>query len=92
NCDRVYSIKANLKTLVIPHPPMEEQVKIADALYTIDRLIDLSHRKIETLKELKKVLGHELFRGKKRFNKPETEKEGAIPPPDKSGGLLTHFL
>ena len=59
----------NMKAIINPCPPLEEQIKIASYLDTkcseIDTLISIKQQKIEELKEYKKSLIYEYVTGKK---------------------------
>ena len=50
-----------LKSTVISMPTIEEQIKIGDFLSSVDNLITLHQRKLETYKKLKKSLLQKMF-------------------------------
>ncbi|HOP93656.1 MAG TPA: restriction endonuclease subunit S [Acetivibrio thermocellus] len=52
---------SNIKNLLIPIPPIQEQQKIADILFTVDELIEQTDVLIEKTKELKKGLMQRLL-------------------------------
>jgi len=59
----------NLRSLSIPLPPLPEQKKIAEILYTMDRKIELLRKRKEILERLKKGLMGDLLTGKVRVKK-----------------------
>jgi len=56
----------DFKSLRIPHPPLMEQQKIANALNTCDQEIDQWQKKLERLKKEKQGLIQQLLSGKTR--------------------------
>lgn len=70
-----------LKKFTIPLPPLPEQKKIAEILFTWDEAIEKLEKLIELKEQRKKGLMQQLLTGKKRlpgFGNP-VKKEGAIP-------------
>ena len=63
--------RADLKNLLIPLPPLEEQKQIAHILSTVDRKIEIEQRKKQLLKELFKAMLHKLMRGEIRLKEVE---------------------
>jgi len=66
--------KSNIKSLLIPIPPLPEQKKIADILTTVDDAIQKATQIIEKTKELKKGLMQRFFTrgiGHEGFKKTE---------------------
>ena len=57
-----------LRPLIIPVPPLPEQIKIADILSTWDRAIEAQEKLITNSETLKKALMQQLLTGKKRLN------------------------
>lgn len=55
-----------LKNITISLPPLEEQKKIADALYACDEELDLLKQKLDALRQQKKGLMQQLLTGKIR--------------------------
>lgn len=76
---------SNLKKYEIPLPPVKEQQKIAEILYTWDKAIQKQEALIAKKKELKKGLMQQLLTGKVRFpefvksTKTKQTKLGEIP-------------
>ena len=74
----VHISKASLENLSIPLPPIEEQLRIASALTSIDNLIDSLDRLIAKKRDIKQGAMQQLLSGKKRlkgFTEPWVEKK-----------------
>ena len=71
-----------IKAQKVPLPPIEEQIKIAESLYSIDRVRITSEEKKERFNRLKHGLMQDLLTGKVRTTSldinvlPEVEKYG----------------
>jgi type I restriction enzyme S subunit len=71
-----------IKAQKVPLPPIEEQIKIAESLYSIDRVRITSEEKKERFNRLKRGLMQDLLTGKVRTTSldinvlPEVEKYG----------------
>lgn len=66
----------DLRSFLIPLPPLPEQKRIAEILSTWDKAIDQTRKLIDAKKFLKKALMQQLLTGKKRlrgFNEPWKE-------------------
>ncbi len=63
----VHIYSSSLKTLRIPIPPVSEQKKIAEILFTWDSAIEQTRKLIDAKKRLKKGLMQQLLTGRLRF-------------------------
>lgn len=63
--------RKDLKNILIPLPPLEEQKQIAHILSTVDKKIEIEQRKKQLLKELFKTMLHKLMRGEIRLKEVE---------------------
>ena len=61
----------DLKNLLIPLPPLEEQKQIAHILSVVDKKIEVEKRRKEVLKELFKAMLHKLMSGEIRLKEVE---------------------
>jgi type I restriction enzyme, S subunit len=57
-----------IKSIIIPVPPLPEQIKIADILSTWDRVIEAQEKLITNSEAVKKSLMQQLLTGKKRLS------------------------
>ena len=67
--------KERFSNLILCFPPLPEQQKIAEILFTQDKLIELQEKKIEQLKKLKKAYLQKMF-PKKGNHYPELRFQG----------------
>jgi type I restriction enzyme S subunit len=58
---------SEIKGMLIPLPPLEEQNQIAHILSTIDKKIEIEQKRKEVLKELFKTMLHKLMSGEIRL-------------------------
>jgi type I restriction enzyme S subunit len=56
-----------LASLLLPFPPLPEQQKIAEILFTVDKKLELERKRKEKLERIKKGLMNDLLTGRKRI-------------------------
>ena len=61
----------DLKNILIPLPPLEEQKQIAHILSVVDKKIEVEKRRKQVLKELFKTMLHKLMSGEIRLKEVE---------------------
>jgi len=59
-------VKDDLESLKVPLPPLEEQKKIAEILFTVDKKLEIERKRKEKLERIKKALMDLLLTGKIR--------------------------
>ncbi len=64
-----------VKSILLPRPPLPEQRRIAEILSAADRKLELERRRKEKLERVKKGLMNELLTGRKRV---KVENDGSI--------------
>jgi type I restriction enzyme S subunit len=61
-------------SLRLPLPPLPEQQKIAEILFTVDKKLELERKRKEKLERIKKGLMNDLLTGRKRITEKKTNK------------------